>query len=182
LYTPVRYATAYVPSYVSANSGNNAYGSNNMYASASEEKATVLAAPFNRTESCPSIKSVKSEACPIWINELSMELISKICSYELSRVKLSNLKQTQVSLDNSAKCHSIERETGMTKKVDNERKFLVTKNIDTCTIPAPKHGSDVFMLYNKSHVDGLYMKADKAMYIFGNYEIVGEINAVKKMC
>ena len=176
LYTPVKYATAYVPSYVppSSPTGSSGHGSNtglvgssysggSLYASSSDEIATVAKAPLNQTNSCPSIEN---KSCPVCGNVLPFEVIANACEYNATIFKLP-IETMQESIDSKATCKHITFEHSLTENTKPEPEWLVEPKGCVCDelYNDNQLNNQVIVLYNKEHVNYNRLFANNKMYI-----------------
>jgi len=204
LYTPVRYATAYIPSYVTtsvpassggygavpASSGGyggsaSGYGGSASgyggYASASERRSTVL----KSTEECDQPAST----CPVCDDVANLELLNNICKLDLVST-VYKLNQTRSSNQNKAaicgKLNPIENLTigDKVNQFEDEYKYTIKEN---CECPQLRKMNSIYanaiVLAPKKNVNGQTVRLDENTFVLNDsIEQRHEIYSIAKQC
>lgn len=185
LYTPVRYATAYIPSYVTSSvapaSGYGAVPATGSYASASEQRSTVLKA----TEECEQ----PANTCPTCDDFANLELINNICKLDLISTAYK-FNQTRSSNNNKAVCgkmNAIEN-LSRTKSQDGEQSAEYRYTIkENCECPQLRKVNNIYanaiVLAPKKNVNGKTVRLDENTFILNDsIDVRHEIYTIARQC
>ena len=181
----MRYATAYIPSYVQAtpasSSGyaavpaSSSYGS---YASASERKSSVVRSPVECAQ--------PAKSCPVCDDMVNLELVNNICKLDLISTAYK-LNQTSSSSQNKAVCGQMKPIENLTRtKAQDETEYDYTIR-ESCECPQLRNlnsfNANTIVLAPKKNVNGKTVQLDENTFVLHDtMNVRHELYSIARQC
>lgn len=184
----MKYATAYVPSYVAATPSSYGSGSGYAavpassyggYASASEQKSSFVRSPVECEQ--------PAKTCPVCDDMVNLELVNNICKLDLISTAYK-LNQTASSNKNKAVCGQMNVIENLTnaKSQDEQKEFGYTIK-ESCECPQLRKLNNIhanaIVLAPKRNVNGQTVRLDENTFVLNDsIDVRHEIYNIARLC